>query len=62
MADKNLLNAIRNHILCCKKAVAEAIATSSDETIQERMNDLKIAQMMPSNPELFFEVQRALYL
>jgi len=58
MVDTSLAAAIKEHIANCASALDKA---SSSETIHARANELQQAQTMHSNPELFFEVQRAMY-
>lgn len=61
MVDTSLAAAIKEHIANCASALDEAMRTSSSETVRARANELQQAQTMHSNPELFFEVQRAMY-
>ena len=61
MVDTSLATAIKEHIAQCASALDEAMRTSSLETVRARANDLQQAQAMPSNPELFFEAQRAMF-
>ena len=62
MVDNALMEAIQAYIRSCKAAVATAMNMSSSAEVEKSLKDLEIAETMPYHPEVFFEVQRNMFL
>ena len=56
------MDAIQEYIANCKIAVDNALKLASSEEIEKSLRDLEVANNMPNNPDMFFEVQREMFL